>query len=203
MPLSNYAELQAHIAADLNRTDLATPIQDFIRMAESEMSDRLRVREMDARVTLTITDGEAAVPAGFQSVRSMRHVTPPYGTIAPEGIEALESRYAALPGPYQTYAMTADLFVFWPPISGEARLTFRRAVPALTASAPANVNWVLTGYPRLYVYGALWHAHAFLKDENRAAYNQAQFMAAIDMVNARDLSAQISGMNVSAGAQVV
>lgn len=203
MPLGNYAELQAYIAADLNRTDLTTQIQDFIRMAESEMSDRLKCRQMDLRATLTITDGEAAIPAGLQSVRAMRLTDPPYGAIEPEGLEALESRRPLGPGPIQTYALTADLIVFWPPLSGEARITYRRDVPPLTATPPANVNWVLEQYPRLYVYGALWHAHSFLKDEQRATYNQTQFMGAIEMINEKDQMAQVSGMNVNPGTQVV
>lgn len=201
MALGTYAELQAHIADDLNRTDLTTQIRDFIVMAEAELSDRLRCREMDVRATLTITDGEAAIPPTLQSVRAMRLADTPYSRIEPEGLEALESRNPTGPGPIQTYALTADNFVFWPPLSGSARVTYRRNVPALTNSATSN--WLLAKYPQLYVHGALWYAYAFLKDEQRAAYQKTEFIAKIETVNDSDKMAQISGMNVNPGTQVV
>lgn len=200
MALDTYANLQTHLAADLNRSDLTTAIQDAIRLAEAHMSNRLRTREMDVTATVTITDGEADIPATLQSVRSMRLAVPPYGRIEPEGIEALESRSPAVGGTPQVYAMVGEKFVFWPPTSSSARLRYRRDVPALSGSNTSN--WILAEHPHLYLYGALMQAHLYLKDFQRAADYEQKFVASIDELNARDLVSQVSGMSVSPSVQV-
>ena len=201
MALNTYANLQAHIASDLNRGDLTTAIVDFIRLAEAEMSDRLKTREMSVRETLTITDGVATIPAALQSVQSMRLASAPYGRIEPEGIEALEARRLDAPGDPATYAMVGEEFVFWPPNSSSAVIRYRRDVPALTDEATSN--WVLLGHPHVYLYGTLYHAYMFLKDSQRASEYEGKFGAAIASLNERDMTAQISGLQVSPSVQAV
>jgi hypothetical protein len=195
MALTTYAELKAYLASDLNRTDLTSPIADFIRLAEAHMSNRLKTREMDVTATLTITDGVATIPTALQSVRSMRLAVTPYGAIQPEGIEALEARRPDVSGTPQFYSMVGEEFVFWPPTSSSAKIRYRRDVPALTDSATSN--WILAEHPHLYLYGALFQAYLFLKDDARAGQYEAKFAAAIEEMNGRDIVAQISGMNVS------
>jgi hypothetical protein len=201
MPLSTYAELQAHIASDLIRTDLTTPIQDCIRLAEAHMSNTLKTREMDVTATLTITTGEADIPTTLQSVRSMRDLTSPFGEIVYEGIETLEVRRPDAPGPIKTYSMVGEKFVFWPPISGSARLRYRRDVPVLSDSNTSN--WILAEHPHAYLYGALYQTHMFLKDEARARGYGQLFAAAIEEINARDAVSQLSGLTARANTQVV
>jgi hypothetical protein len=195
MALDTYANFKAHIAADLNRTDLTSNIVDFIRLAEGEASDRLKTREMSIRETLTITDGVATIPAALQSVQSMRLAVTPYGRILPEGIEQLEARRPDVSGAPQYYAMVGEEFVFWPPTSSSAIVRYRRDVPALSDSN--TTNWLQLNHPHVYLYGTLYHAYLFLKDDARAGQYEAKFGAAIASLNERDIVAQISGMNVS------
>ncbi|CAB4140958.1 hypothetical protein UFOVP399_40 [uncultured Caudovirales phage] len=199
MPLSTYAELQTYIAGDLNRSDLTTAIIDFIRMTETEMSERLKCREMDVRATLTVTDGEADIPAAMQSIRAMRLATTPFTRIVPEGLEALEGRDPAQSGGQPTYALTAEKIVFWPVTSTTVRVTYRRDVPALST----GVNWVLTEHPHLYIYGTLWQAHMYLKDDARASQYMNLFAGAITSLNERDVVSQISGAQMSPNGPVV
>ena len=201
MPLSTYAELQAHIASDLIRTDLTTPIKDCIRLAEAHMSNMLKTREMDVTATLTITTGEADIPATLQSVRSMRDLTTPFGEIVYEGIETLEERRPDATGSIKTYSMVGEKFVFWPPVSGSARLRYRRDIPVLSDSNTSN--WILTEHPQLYVYGTLWEVHMFLKDEKRANTYAPLFAATVEEINARDAVSQLSGLSGRANTQVV
>lgn len=195
MALDTYANLKTYIAADLNRTDLTSAIVDFIRLAEAHMSNRLKTREMDVTATLTITDGVATIPSTLQSVKSMRLAVTPYGAIQPEGIEQQEARRPDIGGNPQTYSMVGEEFTFWPPTSSSAKIRYRRDVPAL--SDANTTNWILTEHPHLYLFGALFHAYMYLKDDARAREYESKFGAAIEELNARDLVSQISGMNVS------
>lgn len=201
MALDTYANLRTYLASDLNRTDLSSAIVDFIRLAEAHMSNRLKTREMDVTTTLTITSGVAAIPAALQSVKSMRLAVTPFGAIQPEGVEAQEARRPDTPGNPQTYAMVGEEFIFWPPATSSARIRYRRDVPAL--SDANTTNWILTEHPHLYLYGALFQAYMFLKDDQRAAQYESKFGAAIEELNARDLVSQISGMNVNPSVRAV
>jgi hypothetical protein len=201
MPLSTYAELQAHIASDLIRTDLTTPIKDCIRLAEAHMSNMLKTREMDVTATLTITTGEADIPTTLQSVRSMRSLTSPFSEIVYEGIETLEERRPDVAGSLKTYSMVGEKFVFWPPVTGSARLRYRRDIPVLSDSNTSN--WILTEHPQLYVYGTLWEVHMFLKDERRAGTYAPLFAATVEEINARDAVSQLSGLSGRSNTQVV
>lgn len=194
MALDTYANLQTYIASDLNRSDLSAAIVDHIRLAEAQMSNRLKTREMDVTATLTITSGVAAIPATLQSIRSMRLTNPPYGPVMPEGIEAQEARRPDVSGDPQTYALVGEEIIFWPPSTSSVRIRYRRDVPALSGSNTSN--WILAEHPHLYLYGTLFHSYLFLKDEGRAAQYESKFAVAIEELNARDVVSQISGMQV-------
>ena len=77
MALSNYTELQAHIADTLNRDDLSTVIPEFIVMAESRLNRDIRHWRMEKRATASFDAQYTALPTDFlQPIRFVVETTP-------------------------------------------------------------------------------------------------------------------------------
>ena len=63
MSIATYAELKTAVANWLQRTDLTSYIPDFITIAESQIASDLKVREMEKRVTASISTEYFDIPS--------------------------------------------------------------------------------------------------------------------------------------------
>src|SRR5574343_1469860 len=75
MALSTYSELQSAVASWLHRTDLTSQIQEFIRLAESDLQVRARLSQWDTSGTVTVTSGVGSLPSDFASAISLGYGT--------------------------------------------------------------------------------------------------------------------------------
>ena len=160
--ISTYAELKTAIANWLrpNSTasaDMLARIPQYIGLCEIQVRRELHLRALDQTDTLTITDGSAAVPTGFQSVLSMTLTSEPYNKIAALPLDQLRKLdpLQVADKPYY-YARSGGVFLFYPRTSGTAEIKFRRGVTPL--SADGDTNWLLAGHADAYLYGSLIHA---------------------------------------------
>lgn len=73
MALTNYANLKAALRDRSHRNDMPdSRLDDFIDLAEADMNQRLRVKEMLVRATADVDDDPyLALPAGFIRMRTM------------------------------------------------------------------------------------------------------------------------------------
>lgn len=160
--ISTYAELKTAIANWLRpgstpTADMLARIPQYIGLCEIQVRRELHLRALDQTDTLTITDGSAAVPTGFQSVLSMTLTSEPYNKIAALPLDQLRKLdpLQVADKPYY-YARSGGVFLFYPRTSGTAEIKFRRGVTPL--SADGDTNWLLAGHADAYLYGSLIHA---------------------------------------------
>jgi hypothetical protein len=161
MSLDTYANLKIEIINWSGRDDMDQDIDTFIDMAEQEMYAnaveplQLRDGETLAAFSTSITTRFAALPTGFQSMRKVR--------IQIVDGESYELRFRT---PSQLNIKSnvgmPDFFTVTDQIefdrvsdqvyAGEFQY-FQEFTPLSTSNA---TNAVLTGFPNVYLFGALW-----------------------------------------------
>jgi hypothetical protein len=187
MALTNYTELKTAIADFLNRSDLTSQIPDFITLAEAQMQRKLSVPDMTGDVTLTISGEFTQIPADFAGVKSFRLVDTHSANLEFRREDEFDRFDYQGFGKPQFYTRAGENFQFWPfpggdqPGSYQARLRYRKYLPALSADNPSN--WVLDLHPDAYLYGALVQSAPYLKDDERVATWTAFFRSAIADIN--------------------
>ena len=110
--ITDYSSLKTTLATWMHRSDLTAQIPDFIALAEAKFSTDLDARDMEARVVLTLTPGDAYLdlPADMLEMRRLMVLTNPTQTLkyaTPDQIAAqILTRYRG-----QTVGLLAPLVV--------------------------------------------------------------------------------------------
>lgn len=168
MALSNYTELQAAIADQLTRSDLTTNIVDFITLAEARMNRVLRTRDMETSAAGTFSSGTFSLPADYLEWISLQwtNVRSQDLRYAEPNSERWSRRFRPNGDPQMFTILGGSVRTRPSAGSGSYTFYYYQKIPALASN---STNWLLTRAPELYYYTALAEAHAFLKDEARAA----------------------------------
>lgn len=187
-----YAELQAAIAAHMDRSDLSSFIPDFIAQAESLFNygadgiPALRCREMESVETLPIVDGAGAVPDDFlQFVRAVAGSGArwPLEYITPDAADRL---YPSQPGGAARHcSIVGNTFRVYPGLTGDAELTYYAAIPALSDSLASN--WLLAKAPSLYLRASLMAAYDFVRDQAATATQAQMAQSLMAGINRSDM----------------
>lgn len=167
MALQTLAQLEESIRGWLwDRDDLSGRIPDFIVMAEADFNHELRVRQMEATSTITLTAGSGDLPGDYLAFRDV------YADSSPiVELQAVDKTWALLKYP-ETAAADPKYFyirgtqiVTKPVCASDLVMTYWQKIPSLITSQTGN--WLLTACPQAYLYGALLHAAPFLDDDGR------------------------------------
>ena len=169
MAVSTYTELKASIANWLNRSDLSDEIaDDFIKLTESDLNAKLRIRQMEQIDTVTINAETVTVPTGFIGVRSFYILQSsnkyPLEYMTPHNM--FETKGGSSSGRPRIYTIEADneteqfRFAPSPDTSYTGYLSYYKAIAALSDSNASN--YILSTHPNIYLYGSLYHAANFL-----------------------------------------
>lgn len=172
MGLASYNDLQAAIAAWMDRTDLTAVIPDFITLFETTANAELplRTRFNLTSVTLSASAGVATVtlPTDFLEAKALvtqedcKHVLDPYTAAAlytaypqatqgrPKGFTYVGGTLEIAPVPDATYSL---------------KLYYYQKATALSSSNTSN--WLLANFPNLYLFGSLTAAEAYLGTDPR------------------------------------
>lgn len=163
MALANYTDLQAAVAAWINRTDLTSVIPDFVLLCEADLNRRLRARENEKRDTsFSASSRYTALPTDFARMKrvvlsSPRQEIEPLSSAIPGGYDQLGTpKFYSINGnqlellPYPTAATTLEL-------------TYYRTVLPLSGNSTTTV---LTAYPDLYLFGTCMQAGLYLNDKD-------------------------------------
>jgi hypothetical protein len=172
MSITTYTELQAAIAAWMDRTDLTGVIPDFIMLFETTANTEipLRTRYNLASQTLTTLAGTPTVslPSDFLEAKSVVNQTDPKDVLDPYTAAALYTQFpqAATGRPKGfTYVGSTLELAPTPDAVYSLKLYYYQKVTALSASNPTN--WLLTNFPNLYLFGSLLAAEAYLGTDPR------------------------------------
>lgn len=183
MAINDYATLQSAAADWLARADLTARIPDFISLAEARLNRELRVKQMQATVSGTISAGQLTLPADCREIQSLRVETGGvYVELEPLPPEALQEiiPVTSFPIGYVVVNGVAQLIGYQADIGYQ--LTYWQQIPALSAGQ----NWLILRHPDVYLYGALAQSAPFLRDDERLVTWGTLYKSAVDQVIEED-----------------
>jgi hypothetical protein len=180
--VTNYATLQTAIAEYLNRQDLTDQIPMFIQFVESDMSSRLRCREMIKRSTATSSAEYVGLPVDWLEGINLKIVggKSPLRYVTLDEADRLKKAntytnvgaYSLMDGAIELIPDPAD--------NVEIEMVYYGKIPALATS---STNWLLAKSPDVYLYGALTHAAPFLLDDQRIPVVASIYLQRIEALN--------------------
>jgi hypothetical protein len=167
--LSTYAELQTSIGSWLARSDLTASIPDFITLFETRFTRKIRVRQMESRTNLTISDQYTDLPTGFLEMRQLKLLTDPTVILRPAPPQYIGQVYAgSLTDQPIFYSIIGNEIMVGP--QPDVSYTAEASYYSFTKlSVSATTNWLLTSHPDIYLFGSLVAAEAFIMNDERVA----------------------------------
>lgn len=167
MALDNYANLQVEVADWLNRADLTAKIPTFIRLLESQMNRKLRVRQMQTRSTASLAAEYLALPTDFLSVHNVQILDTPVSRVEYASISEVSEFRKLYPNQRPTrFNVDGSTFQF-APIPDNTYTVEIVYYAMITPLATAGTNWLLNEHPDIYLYGTLMQAAPYLNNDDR------------------------------------
>lgn len=189
MAISTYAELKTAIQNWAKRSDISSVIDDFIDLAESDIWQRLQIREMEHKTSLSssITTRYVALPSDFLHARRLKidRSSDDLSDIVLEYAAPMALRTVESAGTPLTFTITSQIEL--DRVSDEVYSLELQYVRSLTAlSAAATTNSVLTRFPMVYLYSALFHFGQWAQDDAFMTKYATLAEGAINAANALD-----------------
>jgi hypothetical protein len=180
MALSTYTELKAAIADTAHRSDLTTPIIDFITQTEARLYDMLLLKDMesDESLTLTINVNYVALPTGYISPIAFWLVVDservPLKSALPQELpydtDSQQPQYWAIDG--------ANIRFDCPAASGYS--AYLRCFKKSNLSGSTASNYILTRRPDIYLAGALVELYRYTGDFAKMQVWEQKFQQACE-----------------------
>ena len=174
---NTYALLKTAIANWLNRGDAATiaAIPGFIQLAEADIRADMESRHVTTDNTIALDDQEVTLPSDVGTISEIfitdpSHLAGPITLVTRSKLAELGHLYGR--GPVR-YASVVDgvLYLTHDPSEESdgptATIIYNPQIVALAEDD--DTNWFLTNHPNLYLYAALRHSAAWLRDDARKA----------------------------------
>lgn len=193
MALASYANLTAAVADWLHRSDLTTPIADFVVIAENRINREVRCADMETAYTGTIASGVIAVPTDFLEWKAVYIDSNGANRLQPKSWEWLLFNYPtrSAEGLPKFIARNASNFEFgpYPDSTYSVKGTYYKRLAAVSSS------WhnLATEYPDLYLFGTLVAAAPYIGDDPRIPTWNAMYESIRDSINQEAVKADISG----------
>ena len=194
MALNTYANLKTAIATWLDRSDLTSYIPDFITLAEARINRDLRIRAMEARSLLTLSDGNKyyGLPTGYLQMRNIQindgSNIIPLEYITPEMMDRF--KMSDLEGRPVAYTIIGDelLFAPTPDSTKTVEVAYYKKLTTLGdgTGGTATSNWLTTDAPDVLLYGSLLEAEPFVKNDERIPVWLAGYDNAINKLQDAD-----------------
>lgn len=189
MALDSYTGLKASIADWLARTDLTTPIPDFITLCEAEMKRKIR-KWTTRNPTFSVNALRVAAPTDLLVPRSLRLISgspeldSPLRLCSIEMLNERKQRSAGVVARPSDFAYVDGYFYFAPEPDQTytAELFYFSTLTPLSGTVASNS--VLVEAPDAYLYGSLAQAEPYLEHDDRVPMWKAKFDSAIDQLNA-------------------
>ena len=185
MAITNYSQLVARLEDYSLSDDLKERIPDFIMLAEQHMFKKLRGLEQDTSENLSTSTSDrfVALPTGYAKLRRLKiDITGngDYQDLVNVPLELLKiDNSAAMPVRYSITNQielnrTSDVVY-------TLQMQFIKKPLPLTSTN--TTNDVLTEWPELYLYAALWQLFAYTGEEEDSAKWNAFYINALGAAN--------------------
>ena len=161
----------------------------LVDLAERDICDRLRSRDMEARRTLTTdAQGRAELPDDFLDLRFVMHDDRKMRQGSAAHIRPGTGNGFAIEGGtlYSSHAETAHMLGYW-------------ARPPSLAEADTGENALLRAEPGLFLHACLFQAHALFGDAEKAAGYRLLIDRHIAMRNGDARAAQLVSARIDPG----
>jgi hypothetical protein len=174
MPLATYTDLTAALGSWLQRSDIAALFPDFVQLFEACANRRLRVRQQEATIELTPSNGVAALPADYLMWRRLTFTGNPRQELAYVEPSWLQTAYPDLPTDVpRVFTIEGGNIETMPldPSNTPLELVYFQQIPSLAAN---STNWLMSQHPDLYLFGALTEAQAYAVNTQAAVLWKAR-----------------------------
>ena len=198
MAITNYTTLQTAIGTWLARADLSALIPDFITLAESDINSTLRCRYNEASASDTIASGVVAVPTGYLELVAayIDKSVPVY--LEPKALSWILEKYpSSNPSEPRFIGRRVADFVFGP--YPDSNYTIQMYYHKKLDLATDTTNDVLSNYPEMYLYGALFQAAAYTRDTEKEKAWGAKFFSSMERANMEEGRSVVSGGPTASG----
>ena len=197
----NYTEITQTALGYADREDVEVTdnVDNFLRVCESRINQRLSVQEMAVRSQLpTVEDQEFyGLPSDFKSLRSIQYnANNTAGVTTLEYLNPAHSNAANQIDGVSTHFYTIianQVKVSPPPAAGVLEIVYHRKLPPLVAAGDNATNWLSDGYPEIYIFGLLVEISAFTKDKAAVDIWEARFQSAMEALSDEDSVSRWSG----------
>lgn len=186
--ISNYSELQTAILSWVEHPAATAKVQDFIALAEAEITADVSVDPMKLEQAVAFLSGasEVALPANLINPEQFRISTarnPDVLIVSREMLQEFSLNARTFDSQRVYGAIVGRTLQLFPAqtSAGEVRVFGKCAIPAL--SDTNTTNWLLTAFPNVYLFGAIREAGSFLRDENMIAWAEGRYQSAVAKVN--------------------
>lgn len=181
--ITNYSTLKSAIADWLNRQDLTSQIETFIQLAEVDMNNRLRTRDMVIRAEATSSNEFVQLPSDWLEAINLQIVDgkSPLRFVSMDEADIIVARQEFTNVTFYSIMDDAIELVPAPGDDIDIQMVYYGKIPAL--SDEETTNWLLTKAPDAYLYGALAHASPFILDDQRMPMFIQLYSARIEALN--------------------
>lgn len=162
-----YAELKTAITNWSKRGDITSYLDDVIQMGEKYLFRKIRTRDMETALSVTIASGVATIPTDYVAMKYAYVDGSPTQPLQMKSAQWIQLNYPERSSSGKPAFMSADAgnFIFGPyPDSGYTikGIYFKR-LTAVSSSA----NALFTNNPDVYLFAALAELEPFLKNDKR------------------------------------
>lgn len=187
-----YETLGNLVHSYLDRDDLGSFIPTFIEMVEAKIKRNLRHWEMEKRSYTYTVAGQRTLklPADYLEMRHLKLNTDPVSVleyVVPAQLNYLDTG-SSQP---KYYSIIGDEIVL--DDTPDSEYEIEMYYYGFTPISSTEVNWILTKYPDVYVYGTLLEAESFLMNDPRLPIWKQSYDEAISSLNKVSSKAQHSG----------
>jgi len=195
MTISDYASLIVDAGEYSGNDKFVHVAPRLLGLAELKLNRGLRVADMESSATLTLSNGNASLPADFLEAREVR--TSANVPIRAVSLQQLTSSYAENSGTPAGYAIVGSTLKARPISDQALTLSYYAKIPALTPAAPTN--WLLTKAADVYLFALVNEIAIWAKDVAAAAAAQQLLMLALSGINIGDERARWGNAQVVVG----
>ena len=179
MSITTYSELQSAVASWLHRSDLTPYISDFITLGETRIFRELRVKDMEATLSATVSAGVIATPTSYIDLKYAYVNQNPVTKLERKTADWIYTNYPTRQSENTPVfiAREAGNFIFGPYPDSNYLITgvYYKNIGPVSSSAHA----VFTNNPDLYLWASLAESAPFLKNDNRVTLWEAKYQGAL------------------------
>lgn len=196
MAFSNYAELLQEIEDRLHRDDLNDKIPSYIALAEEIIFRELRTYTLESEETITVTGGTntASPPSGTRRIKWVKLDGTKSAPLTYIPMPMLQEKYdLAGTGTPRHYSWDGSNIIIGPTPADDVDIIANCTITP-SGLSPANTsNSILTNYPSIYFYGALYEAYCDTRNKEQADKAEKMLYQAIARANKESRKRNHSG----------